>query len=519
MEVSTLKYGPSAVRWRSPLGWRQSDERLVASVRHGNHAAFTVLVKRYETRLLVFCRQMLRSREDAEDVLQEVFVAAFNAMIADDRPLNVQPWLYRIARNRSLNHLRRVKAISVDPMEMPEAEAGGSTADTVHRREELRLLVDDIQSLPESQRSALVLREMEALSYDQIAEVMDKSVPSVKSLLVRARVALAAAREGRATGKRVAALLPFGPIAVLKRFALCHVGRSTGAGATAAGAGGAMVTGSSSGGMVVAGIGAMATKTAAGLAAAALVTAGAVAIESGPGHHHHKHHHLGSARAGRTTDPAPAQTARAPQAPSVVAAVPAHVASRPPTPPAQTAQPASATSTDTRHTPTATAAAAPNSQTATPPPTAAVQQPRAPASAAATSGASTKVTTDSKHAEAPVTATVATTKAPASTTGPTTTAPTTTTATTTTATTTTATTTTATTTTATGTTTSTTAADTRTSSSEPPTTATSMSQPSIDASSEAISPPAAVSGDPAKQAAGKGHSRRHRRWPWHVTRF
>lgn len=289
MAVSALKYGPPGVRWRSPVAWRQSDERLVASVRRGNHAAFTVLVKRYETRLLAFCRQMLRSREDAEDVLQEVFVAAFNAMLADDRPINVQPWLYRIARNRSLNHLRRIKAISVDPMEMPEAEIGASTADTVHRREELRLLVGDIQKLPETQRSALVLREMEALSYDEIAEVMDKSVPSVKSLLVRARVSLAAAREGRA-GKSVAALLPLGPIAVLKRFVLSHLGHSTGAatGATAAGAGGAMLAGSSTGGLVVAGIGAMATKTAAGLAAAALVTAGAVAIESGTGQPRHR---------------------------------------------------------------------------------------------------------------------------------------------------------------------------------------------------------------------------------------
>ena len=50
---------------------------------------------------------MLGSREDAEDVLQEVFAAAFNAMLADERPINVRPWLYRIARNRSLNHLRR----------------------------------------------------------------------------------------------------------------------------------------------------------------------------------------------------------------------------------------------------------------------------------------------------------------------------------------------------------------------------------------------------------------------------
>ncbi len=65
---------------------------------------------RYESRLLAFCRHLLGSREDAEDVLQEVMTAAFNAILADDRPINVRPWLYRIARNRSLNHLRRAQA-------------------------------------------------------------------------------------------------------------------------------------------------------------------------------------------------------------------------------------------------------------------------------------------------------------------------------------------------------------------------------------------------------------------------
>ena len=92
---------------RSPLLRLQSDEKLVALVRRGNHHAFEALVSRYQSRLLSFCRHMLSSREDAEDVLQEVFAAAFNAMIADERPINVRPWLYRIARNRSLNHLRK----------------------------------------------------------------------------------------------------------------------------------------------------------------------------------------------------------------------------------------------------------------------------------------------------------------------------------------------------------------------------------------------------------------------------
>ena len=140
---------------------------------------------------------MLGSREDAEDVLQEVFAAAFNAMVADERPINVRPWLYRIARNRSLNHLRRQQAIGVDSMDVHLAEHGVTTADKVHRREEFRQLIGDVQDLPETQRTALLLREIDALSYDQIAEAMETTVPSVKSLLVRARVSLAEAAEAR----------------------------------------------------------------------------------------------------------------------------------------------------------------------------------------------------------------------------------------------------------------------------------------------------------------------------------
>src|SRR4051794_9033049 len=182
-----------ALAGHSPLLRLQSDERLVALTRRGQPAAFEALVQRYESRLLAFCRHMLGSREDAEDVLQEVFAAAFNAMLADERPLNVRPWLYRIARNRSLNHLRRTQAMGVDSMDVHLAEHGTTTADKVHKREEFRQLMEDVQGLPETQRTALLLREIDALSYEQIAEAMETTVPSIKSLLVRARVSLAEA--------------------------------------------------------------------------------------------------------------------------------------------------------------------------------------------------------------------------------------------------------------------------------------------------------------------------------------
>jgi RNA polymerase sigma factor (sigma-70 family) len=416
MEVSALKYsGGIGLHGRFPLLRLQSDERLITYLRNGNMAAFEVLVSRYESRLLAFCRHLLGSREDAEDVMQEVMTAAFNAILADDRPINVRPWLYRIARNRSLNHLRRIQTIGVDSMDLHFSDNGASTADKVHEREEFRLLVGDIHELPETQKTALVLREMDALSYEQIAEAMETTVPSVKSLLVRARVSLAEAAEARLlsceevrielgeiaeglrrrpstlvrrhlracerctvfrgqlreTNKALAALMPIGPLVVLKKLALFHLGHSASAGSSAtaagtsaaggAGAGGAGAAGAGaagagasgagaagagaaaggtalagsgvaagSSGLVSAGVGALATKAAAGLAAAALVTAGAVEANHSTSRVHHR-----ATMASVQHSQAPAQQA----ALSPVAAQPEPQSSSPP--PATPAHPGS----------------------------------------------------------------------------------------------------------------------------------------------------------------------------------
>ena len=124
----------SAIAGRSPLLRLQSDERLVAVVRRGNPAGFEVLVSRYQSRLLAFCRHLLGSREDAEDVLQEVLAAAFNAILADERPINVRPWLYRIARNRCLNHLRRPVPAGQDSMDVFERDGGQTAAEAAESR-------------------------------------------------------------------------------------------------------------------------------------------------------------------------------------------------------------------------------------------------------------------------------------------------------------------------------------------------------------------------------------------------
>ena len=139
MEASVLEHAGSApLRGTTPLLRIASDERLVSLTRRGNQAAFEALVARYQTRLLAFCRHMVGSREDAEDVLQEVFAASFNAMIADTRPLNVRPWLYRIARNRSLNHLRKTQAIGVDSMDVHVADHGVTVSVRKSRGRDIR---------------------------------------------------------------------------------------------------------------------------------------------------------------------------------------------------------------------------------------------------------------------------------------------------------------------------------------------------------------------------------------------
>ncbi|MGA6948320.1 MAG: RNA polymerase sigma factor, partial [Solirubrobacterales bacterium] len=199
MEASTLTHAQRRGLFarRSPLLRFQDDANLVALTRKGHQHAFDSLVERYQSRLLGFCRQMLGSTEDAEDVLQEVFVAAYNAMVADERPIAVRPWLYRIARNRCLNHLRKPTADGQDTMDTHPHMNGVTTLERVQNREEFRNLLSDVGRLPETQRSALLLREIDAMSYEEIAQAMDTTVPGVKSLLVRARIALAESSQAR----------------------------------------------------------------------------------------------------------------------------------------------------------------------------------------------------------------------------------------------------------------------------------------------------------------------------------
>jgi RNA polymerase sigma factor (sigma-70 family) len=136
------------------------------------------------------------SRQDAEDVLQDVFVRAFGALRTDKREINVRAWLYRVAHNRCIDHLRRPHPPAAEIFEMSRKPLL-DPVDEAQRRDDLKRLVADVGRLPDQQRSALLMREIDGMSYADLAGALDVTVPAVKSLLVRARVGLVEAQESR----------------------------------------------------------------------------------------------------------------------------------------------------------------------------------------------------------------------------------------------------------------------------------------------------------------------------------
>jgi RNA polymerase sigma factor (sigma-70 family) len=356
----------------APLLRLRSDDQLVALFRGGSDDAFRAIHDRYRVRLLAYARQMLGgSTADAEDALQEVFVRVHAALLASSAPISLRAWLYRIAHNRCVDQLRRPSPI---PSEiMPGAHPAlcrGARHDPpaeAERSEDLRRLVSDVDALPEQQRSALLMRELQGLSYEELAVALGISVAAVKSLLLRARGGVldaAAARDvpcaeirlelvsahdrgvrasGRArrhmrecdaccayrgelreVSRRVAALVPVGPLG--------HIGLVFGLGGGGAGAGGGLAAGGS-GALLGGAASVTATKVAALVCCAALVGS-ATELRSHPTRHRSRTGHAAPA-----AHPAPAEPAADPrvvarQAGGAIAPTPHRTAAATAAPPA-----------------------------------------------------------------------------------------------------------------------------------------------------------------------------------------
>jgi RNA polymerase sigma factor (sigma-70 family) len=230
----------------------QSDSRLVGLVRERHDVAFEEIVRRYRPQLVAFAGAIV-SRDHAEDVVQEALTKAHGAIGRGDSEINLRPWLYTIVRNRALNSLRD------EPVhEHLDENFDGvpQPPEVATQREELASLIAGVRSLPGPQREAIVRRELEGRSHDEIAASLGTTPGAVRGLIYRARTAL---RDG------MGVLIP---LPVL-RAAL----GSGPAGSNAAGAGGAAAAGLAAGG------GGVAMKAGATLGVAVIAVGSGIAIQ------------------------------------------------------------------------------------------------------------------------------------------------------------------------------------------------------------------------------------------------
>ena len=177
------------------------ESAVVAQAREGDTTAFGELVRRYEGRIFRLAQHVTQNREDAEDVLQETFMKAYEHLDQFKGDSKFYTWIVRIAVNQALMKLRRRKtdkSVSLDEtidtgedMVVREIAAWGEDPEQQLSREELGgILETAIQSLEPLYRSVFVLRDIEELSTVETAEMLGLSVPAVKSRLLRARLQL-----------------------------------------------------------------------------------------------------------------------------------------------------------------------------------------------------------------------------------------------------------------------------------------------------------------------------------------
>ena len=163
----------------------QSDRRLVTLVREGYEVAFEEIVRRYGRPLKRYAATIVGGR--SEDVTQDAFSKALLALRRGDADIELRPWLYRIVRNTALNDLRDRAPVSELADTIP---AAGGPAEAVEQREELVELTRRLQALPDPQRAAIVMRELEGLGHDEIAAALGLSGGAARQAIYRARSTL-----------------------------------------------------------------------------------------------------------------------------------------------------------------------------------------------------------------------------------------------------------------------------------------------------------------------------------------
>jgi RNA polymerase sigma-70 factor (ECF subfamily) len=193
MGMNPVLTSPSKAR--APRAGSATDEALVAAVRAGSDAAFSAIVRRYEPQLTAYARQVLGGRHhDAEECVQDAFVRGLRSMQTNDAEIALRPWLHAIVRNRCLDQLRKPnRTTDLDPHEAVLADHGPGPVSMIARRERLDEVVGGVEALPERQRRALVMHELEDRSHSHIGRVLGVSAGASKALVCRARAGVAQA--------------------------------------------------------------------------------------------------------------------------------------------------------------------------------------------------------------------------------------------------------------------------------------------------------------------------------------
>ena len=175
----------------------ETDQQLVAKVQKGDTRAFDMLVLKYQHKIFSLIGRYVRDADEVQDVAQEAFIKAYKALPRFRGDSAFYTWLYRIAINTAKNHLvsrsRRPPSSDVEVTDAEYYDGGGAlrdidTPESAYFGEELKVVIERaINELPADLRTAVTLREFDSMSYEDIAEIMDCPVGTVRSRIFRAR--------------------------------------------------------------------------------------------------------------------------------------------------------------------------------------------------------------------------------------------------------------------------------------------------------------------------------------------
>jgi len=172
----------------------KNDEVLITLVHQGEQGAYRILVERYQERIRNLIYSIFHEQQVVDDLSQEVFIKAYEALPQFRFQSSFYTWLYRIAVNKSRDELRKRKVrrwFSLQTMlESGDKELGSKIVVEQHDNELQELLAAGLKTLPEKYRIAIILKDVDGLSYEEIAEIMECEIGTVKSRLSRARAML-----------------------------------------------------------------------------------------------------------------------------------------------------------------------------------------------------------------------------------------------------------------------------------------------------------------------------------------